>query len=152
MPFKDAKKAKLLALKLAFFCLCLLPAARLRAQDIRIIPEHLKKEKGGSVWVCLFNSASGFPDDPSKILKAIKFRPDENWVLPAIPPGRYAIVMLHDLDGDNKMTYSFFGLPKEGFSCSPDGGSAFSKPVFEKAAFSHGQKGSILKVKFHYLP
>lgn len=152
MDFECAKKAKISLTTLAFFFFCLVISDCLSAQDIRIFPENLKREKGGMILVGLYNSAAGFPDNPAKILKSVSFRPSDSFVLQDIPPGRYALVLLHDLDGNKKMTYSFMGIPRDGFSSSPDGGSPFSKPVFEKASFQHGEKGTVLKLKFHYLP
>jgi uncharacterized protein (DUF2141 family) len=149
-----AKKGKLSAtfygiLGLLFF---LVPMTDVFAQIIRIVPEGLHTAKGGKVFACLFNSSEGFPDQAEKAFRILTFQPGMAMEFPEIPFGRYALALLHDLDKDNKMTYSFLGLPKDGYASSPDGGPALSKPVFQKAAFEHRSQLTSLKIRFHYLP
>lgn len=120
--------------------------------DISIRLKNLKKDKGGSLITCLFNKESGFPDDGRKAVKILKSGLQDEIIIPEIPNGRYALVVLHDTDKDGKMTYSFFGLPKDGFSSSPDGGSAFKKPEFQQCLFFHEGKQSRLELKVHYIP
>lgn len=131
------------------FGLLVLPFAT--AQNIRIITEGLRKEEGGTVFVCLFQSEKGFPDDATSAYRILQIKATEPLIMPDIPPGQYAIVLLHDLDGNGKMTYSFLGLPKDGFSSSPAGGSSFSKPVFGKCKFRHGSGETLLRMKIHYI-
>lgn len=147
-----AKKAKKSAFQIGFFLLVPALLFRLNAQDIHIRPSGLKVKGGGTVWICLFNAADGFPDEPSQALRAEKFKPGELFILKSVSPGPYAVSLLHDLDGDGKMTYSFFGIPKDGFSSSPDGGPLLSKPTFSKAVFLHRGGVSKLEMKIHYLP
>lgn len=146
-----AKKANFSACFSLIFLGLLLFSLQGKAQDIRIIPEGLKKNKVGTIFAGLFNSEKGFPDVSASAFRMIKFGVNEVIEFKGIPPGMYAVVLLHDLDGNGDMTYSFLGIPKDGFSSSPDGGSAFSKPVFSKCRFRHGSGDTQLKMKIHYL-
>jgi uncharacterized protein (DUF2141 family) len=151
LKFKIAKKANFLASISLIFLMLLLFSLQGKAQDIRIIPEGLKKAKGGKVIAGLFNSEQGFPDASALAVRMLQFSINEPIEFKGIPPGMYAVVLLHDLDGNGDMTYSFLGIPKDGFSSSPDGGSAFSKPVFRKCRFRHGNGETQLNMKIHYL-
>jgi uncharacterized protein (DUF2141 family) len=98
----------------------------------------------------LFTNEKGFPDDGTKAYKTWKFIPSDQIVLDNIPPGTYALSLLHDLDNDLKMSYNFVGFPKDGYSASPNGGQRFSKPVFEKSTFTHSRSGTELYLQIHY--
>ena len=56
-----------------------------------------------------------------------------------LPPGKYAISLFHDLDGDAEMDTNFVGFPKEPFGFSAPMGK-FGPPKFDEAAieFSGG--------------
>lgn len=152
MKINCAKKAKKLAIQIGFFWLVPAFFFMLQAQDIHIRPSGLKTNNGGTVWICLFGSASGFPDEPSRALRAEKFKPNDLFILKSVNPGSYAIALLHDLNGDGKMSYSFFGIPQDGFSSSPDGGPLLSKPTFKNAVFHHRDGLTKLDMEIHYLP
>ena len=151
LKFRIAKKANFSACFSLIFLGLLLFSLQGKAQDIRIIPEGLKKAKGGKIIAGLFDSEKGFPDASASAMHMLPFGVNEAIVFKGIPPGMYAVVLLHDLDGNGDMTYSFLGIPKDGFSSSPDGGSAFSKPVFSKCRFRHGNGETLLRMKLHYL-
>ena len=65
-----------------------------------------------------------------------------------LAPGEYAIAALHDADDSGEMTFSSFGLPKEGYGFSNDARSIFSAPDYEDCTFKFDRSGIIsLSVK-----
>jgi uncharacterized protein (DUF2141 family) len=62
--------------------------------------------------------------------------------LDSLPPGRYAIRVHHDENGDGRLNTGLFKLPKEryGFSGNPGG---IGPPPYAKAAFLHDGRGII---------
>jgi uncharacterized protein (DUF2141 family) len=120
--------------------------------EIKIILNGIHPEKGGKLLISIFRSADGFPEDGSKAFKVSEISPRKEIQIQGIPPGYYAIAVLHDLDGNRKMSYSILGVPEDGFASSPDGGPRFSKPKFEKAIFKHSKAGSLLELKLKYMP
>lgn len=135
--------------------LCFIPIARTalcQPGDIRITLQNLRTDEGGNLVVCLFRGGTGFPEDGSKALRIVKTGLRSEIVITEIPKGEYAVSLLHDIDGNGKMTYSFIGIPKDGFSSSPDGGPSLKKPAYERARFFHDGKESRLQMKVHYLP
>lgn len=53
-----------------------------------------------------------------------------------LPPGTYGLALLDDENNDDKMNYSFIGLPKEGFGFSNYYLSGLFKPKFEVFKFT----------------
>lgn len=121
------------------------------AGNIEIEISDLRTAKGGIIVACLFNNEKGFPDNGSKAFQIAKPGLANAFVFREIPKGEYALALLHDLDEDGKMTYSFLGMPKDGFASSPDGGPLLSKPTFKAARFFHDGVRTRLKIKMHYL-
>ena len=52
-----------------------------------------------------------------------------------VPPGNYAIALIHDENSNNKMDTSF-GLPREGFGFSRNPVIRFGPPKFAEAQFA----------------
>lgn len=90
----------------------------------------------GQILVGLHNSSASFPSRwtraiavkrvPAAAGAAVRF---EN-----VAPGRYAVIAVHDEDGDGDMTKTFIGLPVEGFGTSNNPGF-FGPPRFSPATF-----------------
>jgi uncharacterized protein (DUF2141 family) len=160
--FGAAKKGKFLASLLSKLILALLISFHSFGQPGRIVGVNLagnieieisdlRTSPGGKIVACLFNKEKGFPDDGSKAFKIANPGLADAFVFREIPKGEYALALLHDLDGDGKMTYSMLGMPKDGFASSPDGGPLLSKPTFKSARFFHDGIKTRLKIKMHYL-
>lgn len=54
--------------------------------------------------------------------------------LDGVPPGTYALLALHDLDGDRKLKRGRFGKPAEPIGLGNDAEPRFGPPSFEAAA------------------
>ena len=52
-----------------------------------------------------------------------------------VKPGRYAIALLHDENGNGKADRAAMMIPKEGFGFSRDAKVRFGPPKFAEAAF-----------------
>ncbi|AKF10910.1 DUF2141 domain-containing protein [Sandaracinus amylolyticus] len=61
-----------------------------------------------------------------------------------VPPGRYAIGVMHDEDRDGEFDTGFLGIPSEGYGFSRDVRGTFGPPSFESASFEH--TGGVLSV------
>ena len=105
---------------------------------IHVVVKNLKSAKG-QLLVAVFNSKSGFPDDASKAYWKKKAKLDKaqyDFVIPHLPPGNYAVVVVHDEDGDGKMQKSIIGMPKEGVGISRCGSKIemMKKPNYQESA------------------
>lgn len=108
-------------------------APRPGAITVDMIGFHSDK---GQALVALYSSPKGFPDQPQLAVRrvAVVIRNGKaRAVLRQLPPGTYAVGVLHDEDGDREMKAGFLGRPKEGYGASRDARSRFGPPKFEDA-------------------
>lgn len=90
----------------------------------------------GVARALLFDSSEGFPDDFNKALLNLQAEIRDGRAeisFSDIPLGFYAISVLHDENGDNRMATSLLGFPEEGFGVSNGVGSRFGPPDFKDA-------------------
>lgn len=96
------------------------------------------RNKVGTVYLCMTANPKVFPkscdSDPDRRVAAVKASEAGVMTLRDVAPGRYAIVLLHDENGNKKMDMTLF-LPKEGFGFSRDAPVRMSAPKFNAAAF-----------------
>jgi len=93
--------------------------------------------KGGVVRLGLYDEAR-YPDDESTPVASADVKAEMgNTVitLTNIPPGIYAIQTFQDINANNKMDTSWFGLPQEPFGFSRDAQPHLSKPRFSAVKF-----------------
>jgi uncharacterized protein (DUF2141 family) len=66
-----------------------------------------------------------------------------------LPTGGYAIALIHDENGNNKLD-TLFGIPKEGFGFSRNPVIRFGAPKFAAARFdvASGTTAEIVRVKY----
>lgn len=55
--------------------------------------------------------------------------------LTGLTPGRYAVAVFHDTDGNGRLSTWPIGLPKEAYGFSRDVRGRFGPPAFDAAAF-----------------
>jgi len=115
--------------------------------DVSGIPEAV-----GNIRVSLF-TRDNWLDDGRQTATLVLPASGANMTMrfPDLPPGTYAIALIHDADGDGDMTYSLLGLPSEGFGFSNNVMPVLSAPSFESAAFALGPDGLHLRVSLRHL-
>lgn len=117
--------------------------------DIQLKMNNLRS-RNGKILISIFQSSDGFPSDEKKSFKSWVLQPEAVLKLEDIPPGKYALAILHDEDKNFKMTYHWTGIPKEGFGFSMVKTGLLKIPSFEKAAFQHSARGTSLDIEMHY--
>lgn len=91
----------------------------------------------GNILVCVTRLADHFPDctkDPDRhhfTLAATASRV----VLGTMPPGDYAIAIIHDENGNGRLD-TFAGIPREGVGFSRNPAIHFGAPSFRSASFA----------------
>jgi uncharacterized protein (DUF2141 family) len=106
----------------------------------------------GMIRVLIFSQASGFPDNPEKAVKSYSFPPKKGAVsiaVPGLPPGSYAIAVIHDKDGNGKLSTNAVGYPTERYGFSNNPKVYFSPPSFDKAAIDVGIKPQTVRIVLH---
>jgi len=64
-----------------------------------------------------------------------------------VQPGEYAIMALHDLNGNQSMDFEANGMPKESYGTSNNPRS-FGPPTYDDAKFNVGKEDLTLSIRF----
>jgi uncharacterized protein (DUF2141 family) len=107
----------------------------------------------GKIQVCLYHSKDGFPSDPSKSIKranVIIRAGVSEVVFSDLPPGEYAVALMHDENGNGKMDTNWVGIPKEGYGASNDAKATFGPPKYNDAKFVLNANEATLQIKVRY--
>src|SRR5688500_18280082 len=86
------------------------------AASLSVTVTDLRNSKG-QLRLGVFDSAKGFPRTRERALlwKSLPADSDERALTLELPPGKYAVVVLHDENGNKKLDENFLGVPKEGY-------------------------------------
>ncbi|HEV2247683.1 MAG TPA: DUF2141 domain-containing protein, partial [Terriglobia bacterium] len=105
---------------------------------LTITAEGVSSSKG-VVGVLIFNSPQGWPTDNARAFRAVAVPAHPGSVeiqISDLPPGDYAVVVLHDLNENRKLDRTWYGKPKEQWGMSENPPVHFSAPGFDKARFT----------------
>ena len=107
----------------------------------------------GQVLACLTTRAKGFPDcrhDPAARKLAVPADGTVTFSFAALPPGRYALALLHDENGNGKADMTLM-IPREGFGFSRDAAVRMGPPRFAAAAFAVEGDAVTMPVHMRYI-
>lgn len=122
---------------MAALMLSILPANALPSPTVEVSVTGLRSAKG-QLLVCLTTKATAFPDcskDKGSVRMAVKAADAGDFAIHAPAAGTYAIAVVHDENGNNKMDKAIF-LPKEGFGFSRNPTITVGPPSFKSASFA----------------
>ena len=97
--------------------------------------------QAGEIGVAAFSSAAGFPIhlENSYEVQWKKLQAGQqtiDFVFDNLPPGDYAISVVHDTNGNRLVDRSTLGFPKEGVGFSNNQKVVLSSPSFKKCQFT----------------
>ncbi|CAG5007275.1 hypothetical protein DYBT9275_04010 [Dyadobacter sp. CECT 9275] len=101
----------------------------------------------GKLWIAIFRPNEKFEGRPGiyRILPVALH--DQMQVKIELEPGKYALAVYHDLNGNNELDKNFIGIPKEPYGFSNNFRPRFSPPKFEDCAFDVAAAGNSITVK-----
>jgi uncharacterized protein (DUF2141 family) len=67
-----------------------------------------------------------------------------------IPPGRYALAVVHDENMNGKLDTNGLVIPTEGYGFSNDVKGVFGAPAFSAASFAHDGRTLTLTIDLQY--
>lgn len=67
-----------------------------------------------------------------------------------IPPGTYAIVVIHDENRNGELDTNWLGIPTEGYGFSNDAKAVIGAPSFSAASFPYDGSDLDLTLRLHY--
>lgn len=134
----------------AVAALAFLWASQAAAADLSIEVQGVAGS-AGQVLVALHSNSDSFPSGWSEAVAVERVPAGGPLIVvrfPNVPPGRYAVMVVHDADGNGRMTKTWIGLPLEGFGASNNPG-AFGPPRFREAAFDFtGDRTVLIRVVY----
>lgn len=113
--------------------------------------EGLRSEKG-LIRVCMTRNPKSYPDcekDPAALKQSIAARKGAVMTFSAVPPGDYALVVLHDENSNGKVD-TMLGIPREGVGFSRDAPIRFGPPKWDAVRFHVPSGASETSVTFRY--
>jgi uncharacterized protein (DUF2141 family) len=70
----------------------------------------------GNLGILVFDNAKGWPDDRGVTLRDLVYparKGTQTVKISDLPPGKYAIALIHDLNQNHKLDKNWIGKPKE---------------------------------------
>ncbi len=108
----------------------------------------------GKVACALFESPEGFPKEFVKSATNIAMLRIQDTRARChfldIPPGRYALAVIHDENLDGKLATNWLGAPTEGYGFSNDVTATLSAPSFEDARFEYDGRDLDMTISLNY--
>jgi uncharacterized protein (DUF2141 family) len=119
--------------------------------SLQVAVEDLRNTRG-HLRLGVFHEPAGFPRERDRALLWKSLPTDTSPTIFALelPPGRYAIVVLHDENGNKKLDTGLFGIPKEGYGASNNPKPRRRAATFEEAAFELRDEPAELTVSIQY--
>jgi len=140
-------------LVLALACL---PAASVAQEPCPGI--HMKvleiRNSTGAVACALFESPEGFPIQflhSATNIMIIKIRKSQaRCDFEDIPPGTYALAVIHDENMNGKLDTNWLGIPTEGYGFSNDARALLGAPTFSAASFPYDGSNLDMTITLNY--
>ena len=132
------------------------PSARIAARSttIHVTVTDLRSARG-VVRACMTGNAKAFPkcrgvtDAHSAVVNAREGT--VTLVFEGVKPGRYAIALLHDENGNNKADRTLGMMPREGFGFSRDAKVRMGPPRFDDAVFDVDSAPRRMAIHMRYM-
>lgn len=119
---------------------CLATMTDGRAEGTGLVEVRVGPVQGheGQVGCQLFKGPAGFPMTHGAALRSVMAPIDQaraTCVFDALVPGSYAVAVVHDTNGNQRIDTNALGLPTEGYGVSNNRTRALSAPRWEEAQF-----------------
>jgi uncharacterized protein (DUF2141 family) len=119
---------------------CLAAMTAIRAEGTGSVEVRVGPVQGsaGQVGCQLFNNPAGFPLAHGAAVQSVLAPIDQaraTCVFDALAPGSYAVAVVHDTNGNQRIDTNALGLPTEAYGVSNNRTRALSAPRWEEARF-----------------
>lgn len=127
------------------------PTAPPGTLSIRVSGFH---SAGGQVLLTVYRGSEGFPGEPERAWKKLVTKISGGRAsvdLQGVPPGEYAVAVVHDENGNNDLDTSWIGIPKEGIGISNNARGRMGPPKYRDAKFTVTAAGAVQAIQMIYL-
>lgn len=134
------------ALALIAFAAALGPS-RADAAELVVDVVDLASDRG-DVHVAVYDNPGAFPKSDGMRAEMIARPADRRAraVFDGLPPGKYALAVYHDEDGDHHFDQGLFGIPLEDYGFSSGAQAFLGPPSFIDAAFDVSEPQTIVTI------
>lgn len=109
------------------------------------------RSPNGQLLFCIFKSAEGFPGDSKFAVNSqVKRVGKVNDFQVDLPPGKYAVAIVHDENGNGKLDTNFLGIPKEGYGASNNPKPRRRGVNYGESEFTLPATGDTISVSLQY--
>jgi uncharacterized protein (DUF2141 family) len=121
------------------------------ASSLRLEVSTLRNAKG-TLNCRLFTDATSFPDgEGARTVRAAITGTQVTCVFDELPPGAYAVAVVHDENGNGRLDKNFLGIPTEGYGVSNNRTYAASSPKWDESRFTvAAREPAVLRVNLRY--
>ncbi|MBD1856418.1 MULTISPECIES: DUF2141 domain-containing protein [Leptolyngbya] len=110
------------------------------------------RNQNGTLCLSLFSSEQGFPNQSDRAIASRCIDAKEaTATFDQLPPGRYAVAVIHDSNDDGKLNTGFLGIPREGFGFSRNPRIGTRAPSFRDTAFLVAGESTKIQIALRYL-
>lgn len=105
------------------------------AKDLRILVSGIESERG-EIGCMLFSEEEGFPQKQDRALRTAQYpavSPMLTCTFADVDPGRYAVAVVHDENGNREIDTTFLGSFKEPWGVTNNVRPARRSPKFHEA-------------------
>lgn len=121
--------------------------------DVSVSVSGLRSAKG-VVRACMTADETRFPrctGDAASYRLVVPAAASVTLKFEGVAPGRYAIALLHDENGNGKADRAMGMMPKEGYGFSRDAPVRMAPPKYAEAAFTVDDADRSLAIKMRYM-
>jgi uncharacterized protein (DUF2141 family) len=112
------------------------------------------KNSAGVVACALFETSEGFPTEflrsATNVIMTKVQDAQARCDFVDIPPGTYALAVIHDENMDGELGTNWMGVPTEGYGFSDDATASMTAPSFEAARFTYEGENLDLTISLNY--
>jgi uncharacterized protein (DUF2141 family) len=112
------------------------------------------RNSAGTIGCALFELPVGFPIEFLRyatniiVIKILDTQASCDFV--DIPPGTYALAVIHDENMDGKLDTKWLGIPTEGYDFSNNAKATFGPSSFSAARFRYNGENLDMTITLHY--
>jgi uncharacterized protein (DUF2141 family) len=127
--------------------IAILPGWSKQQSTLKVDIRNIRSFKG-KLWFAVFRPNEHFGEGRPNIYKIVEVGSHSSQVVDFdLDPGRYALAVYQDLNGNDVLDKNFIGIPKEPYGFSNNFRPRFSAPKFEDCAFELPIIGKTVVVK-----
>ena len=106
------------------------------------------RESQGLLMVSVVNTDAAWNNQAKPVVaqKIAAIKGEMTLDFPDLPPGKYAVQVMHDENGNNKLDANFLGIPSEGYGFS-NNPNVMRRAHFDEAVFEVGADKTVITIR-----